>query len=399
MWPFSKKQLPQKAVTASVVIPTIATLYEEVDSSELEQLRDRFELVRQATGDGLWDMEINQDDPTREDNPFWWSDQFRFLLGYRDERDFPNVLSSWSRLLHPDEAGPTIEAFGKHMNDRTGRTPYNVKYRLKCRDGIYRWFAARGQTMRAADGTPLRVAGSLTNIQAEVDRNLQLEKTLTRFELSREMMNDGLWDLEVISGDPVNPNNAFWWSTQFRRLLGFETEEEFPNVLDSWASRLHPEDKDRTVTAFSAHLMDRSGNTPYDIEYRCLCKDQQYRWFRAKGQTKRDRAGNPIRAVGALIDINAQKMAEKTDEQNERYSRQLDTMKEIGEIVQTIELIAQQTNLISLNAAVEAAHAGSAGRGFGVIASEIRQLSARTTDATKHIKKIQSELGTTVKPK
>jgi len=65
---------------------------------------------------------------------------------------------------------------------------------------------------------------------------------------------------------------------------------------------------------------------------------------------------------------------------------------EIGKIIDLIEGISEQTSLLSLNASIEAARAGAAGKGFGVVADEIKRLAEQTSDATRTIASIVREI-------
>ena len=130
-----------------------------------------------------------------------------------------------------------------------------------------------------------------------------IEYDLMKYKLTSDALSIALWDMDIVVEDPVSPSNKFTWSKEFRQMLGFKDENDFPNLLSSWSNRLHPDDKERTLDAFAAHITDMSGKTPYDIEYRLLMNNGEYRHFHAYGNTLRNPAGIPLRVAGALLDI------------------------------------------------------------------------------------------------
>ncbi|HVW00123.1 MAG TPA: response regulator [Planctomycetaceae bacterium] len=150
----------------------------------------------------------------------------------------------------------------------------------------------------------------------ERQRNAEsLRSAVERLELASRGTNEGLWDARFAAGRPWDdPRTEFWWSPRFKELLGFRPDE-FPNHLDSWSSRLHPDDRDAVLNALRAHI---ETGVPFNLEYRLRVRTGEFRWFAGRGQARWDKHGRLIRMAGSIRDLTEQKKLEEQFRQSQK---------------------------------------------------------------------------------
>jgi len=175
--------------------------------------------------------------------------------------------------------------------------------------------------------TPITEAGKVVgavivfrDITARKLSESALKASEERLEMVIKGSNDGFWDARILPNEHwSSPRTPIWWSPRVRTMLGY-TEEEFPDVLESWTSRLHPEDRDRIFAALTAHFDRRM---PYDEEYRLRTKAGDYHWVRARGQAIWDDQGRLTRMTGSLQSIMERKIAEDALRRSQQFLQEM----------------------------------------------------------------------------
>jgi diguanylate cyclase (GGDEF)-like protein/PAS domain S-box-containing protein len=135
----------------------------------LRECDDRWQFALEGTGHGVWDL-----------NPLtgavFFSPAWRRMLGYSSE-DVPNTLAAWRALIHPEDQPHVRLAFENHLRGSTDTS--QTVYRMRAKNGDYRWVMSSARLLRDAGGKPLRMLGTNTDITEQRYTQQRLEQLMT----------------------------------------------------------------------------------------------------------------------------------------------------------------------------------------------------------------------------
>ncbi|MBN2145675.1 MAG: methyl-accepting chemotaxis protein [Candidatus Aureabacteria bacterium] len=291
-----------------------------------------------------------------------------FMIGKWETREFSERLSELSRLIgdisrHHFSKGILIQHKDELSEIENGLNSLLNVFAEKFKD-------LTGQIQKKEEQQNLleKYLEDIENIQTKCESlSSDLLKSMEPFSVVVESVNECLNQIQTNMGKFSN------------------TSRDIMKIGDE--SQLKSQDMVNAVTSTHSLLEELSSGIHGELD---LVKQAKSHSAKAV-----DVAGEGGRVFSKTVE-GMNRIAVSVKENSTSISNLGKSSVEIGEIIQTIDEIADQTNLLALNAAIEAARAGEQGRGFAVVADEVRKLAERTTKATKEIANTISTMQTEI---
>ncbi|MCC5598726.1 PAS domain S-box protein [Nostoc favosum] len=255
----------------------------------LRQSEERWQLAIAGTDEGIWDWDISTNQTFRSER--WFT-----ILGY-EPNELSNCDDEWSIRIHPDDYTRVIAAQKAYLLRQVA--DYNLEYRLRCKDGSYRWVRSRAKAIWNEQGNPVRLVGSLGDISEHKQAEEKLQQSEAQLATTQQIAHIGSWEWNL-------ETKKRSWSMETFRVFGLNPTQSEPTQAE-FLQMVHPEDRELFQTNFEQAIAQE---TPFNIEYRIVRPDGSVRYLEAKAEIVYNPQGNAVKLLGSILDITQRKQTE-----------------------------------------------------------------------------------------
>jgi PAS domain S-box-containing protein len=267
----------------------------------LKQSEERFDLAMHGSNDGLWDWNIVT-------NEVYFSPRWKEMLGYADH-EIPHHLTEWTKRVHPEDLDKAMSEVTVYLGKK--RPFYENIHRAQHKDGHYIWILDRGIAVWNAEGKPVRMVGTHTDLTALK----QTEDALKQSEAALRRSRDELlcyFEQPLVGMLSSNlKKKTLHINQHFCDMVGYSQEEM--QILD-WAKITHPEDLVIDQAYFDQVI--RGEIDSYEMEKRYIHKDGHLVYVHLAVNGVRDEQGQIDHFIAMVLDISRRKQAEQALEAN-----------------------------------------------------------------------------------
>jgi PAS domain S-box-containing protein len=261
----------------------------------LQESEESLQFVLEGSRLGTWDWNLETGEVKR--NQYWAE-----MLGYTLDEVDDATIGNWLNLVHPDDSERAWRSVEDNLAGRTA--VHEVEYRMRARDGSYRWILDRARVVRRdPEGRAKRMSGT----HQDITERHEMEKRLRISEQRHRLLADN--SLDVIS--TMDFGGKFTYvSPSIERLTGYTAEEA---IEMSWEESFAPDSlaiiQQRFVSARATMQSGLSVNLgPRELQLRC--KDGSVKWVEVTASSLPGSDGQLVEFLGVARDITERKQAE-----------------------------------------------------------------------------------------
>ena len=277
----------------------------------LRRSERRFRQVAQSTTDLIYSW-------IPGDPSLHWYGDIDACLGY-GPGEFSRTMEALMTHVHPDDLSEVQRAITQRRKDGQ---PFLMEYRMRCKDGTYRYWQDRGTAVRDKAGSVYEIVGAcsdmtdLRSVREQLRQHTaELSKSKERLSEAQRIAHLGSWDWDIGTNETVVTD-------EYYRIFGIPQGSEV--TYESFLDRVHPDDLEYVKVEIAKALYE---DTPYSIDHRIVLPSGEVRFVHEMAEVYQDEAGNPIRKIGTVHDITPHKQAalkvQRAEEQLRALSRHL----------------------------------------------------------------------------
>jgi PAS domain S-box-containing protein len=265
----------------------------------LRESEERLRLALSAANQGTYDLNVQTGECIA-------SPEYALMLGY-EPGNFHETHDAWIERLHPDDRQATLRRYTDYVE---GRLPdYRVEFRQRTKAGKWKWILSLGSVVaRTADGRPLRMLGTHTDVSARKEAEEALRESELRFRTLTSHAPVGILMTDIEGGCLFV--NECWCA-----MAGMKPEAA---TGSGWLDAVHGEDRERVRLAWR---IAAAGGKAFALDFRMQTPEGHITSVQGTGTGLSDGKGTLKGYVGTITDVTARIQAEADLMKSEEHLR------------------------------------------------------------------------------